>query len=172
MRRRGKTVASSASYTGGYNPRVPRLRVLGRLQTVELLAVIAAVALGLVPLSATRVESWYSTGFYPHLQRSLTPVSNAVSFAFLDVFFVMLAIAVVVSVTRARASSLAHAHVQSSCPHRRPSAGRGGRRLHSVFGRCGGSTIAGSTCPIAWFSIAPHRRPSRSSNSGWWPLAR
>ena len=50
-----------------------RLRVLGRLQTVELLAVIAAVALGLVPLSATRVESWYSTGFYPHLQRSLTP---------------------------------------------------------------------------------------------------
>jgi hypothetical protein len=98
---RGKTVASSASYAGDYNPRVPGLRILGRLQTVELLAMIAALALGLVPLSATGVESWYSTGFYPLLQRSLTPVSNAVSFAFLDVFLVMLAIAVVVSVTRA-----------------------------------------------------------------------
>ena len=78
-----------------------RLRVPGRLQTVELVAVIAAVALGLVPLSATRVESWYSTGFYPLLQRSLTPVSNAVSFAFLDLVLVMVGVGVMVLVTRA-----------------------------------------------------------------------
>jgi hypothetical protein len=81
-----------------------------------LLIVIAAVAVGLVPLSARRVESWYSTGFYAHLQRSLTPVSNAVSFAFLDLVFVMLVIGVVVWMTRAvrrawqtrRFSPLAH----------------------------------------------------------------
>jgi hypothetical protein len=79
---------------------VQRLRVPG-LQTAELLAVIAAVALGLAPMSATWVESSYSTGFYPHLQRSLTPASNAVPFAFLDVVIVILTVWVIASVTRA-----------------------------------------------------------------------
>src|ERR671912_1388501 len=46
--------------------------------------VLSAVAAALVPLNAERVERWYSTGVYPHVQAVITPVSNRVGVALLD----------------------------------------------------------------------------------------
>jgi hypothetical protein len=48
---------------------------------VVLLAVVAA----LVPVDSRVVERWYSTSVYPAGQRLLTPASNLVPFAWLDV---------------------------------------------------------------------------------------
>jgi hypothetical protein len=45
------------------------------------LAALAAFA----PIDATVVERWYSTGLYPYIQQVMTPVSNLVPFALLDV---------------------------------------------------------------------------------------
>ena len=45
------------------------------------LALVAAIA----PVDPALVEAWYSTGVYPLIQRAITPVSNLVPFAVLDV---------------------------------------------------------------------------------------
>jgi hypothetical protein len=47
--------------------------------------VAAAILAALVPLNPTRVERWYSTGLYPKLQRAITPLTNAVPLALLDI---------------------------------------------------------------------------------------
>jgi hypothetical protein len=43
---------------------------------------------GFAPINARFVERWYSTGLYPIIQRGLTPVSNLVPFALLDILVV------------------------------------------------------------------------------------
>lgn len=62
-------------------------------------AVIVLLAIGaaLVPLPSSFVERWYSTGLYPRIQGVVTPVTNRVPFALLDV-----AAAVLVVVLAAR----------------------------------------------------------------------
>jgi hypothetical protein len=55
------------------------------------LAVLAALA----PFSADAVERWFSTGLYPEIQQRLTPLANALPFAWLD----LLALAAVGAVT-------------------------------------------------------------------------
>jgi Protein of unknown function (DUF3810) len=52
---------------------------------VVLLAIVALVA----PLPAALVERWYSRGLYPTLQRVVTPVSNLLPIALLDVAVVV-----------------------------------------------------------------------------------
>jgi hypothetical protein len=47
-----------------------------------------ALAGGLAPMNARFIERWYSTGLYPIIERGLTPVSNLVPFALLDIFAV------------------------------------------------------------------------------------
>ncbi len=47
-----------------------------------------ALAAGLAPMNAKFIERWYSTGIYPVIERGLTPVSNLVPFAFLDLLAV------------------------------------------------------------------------------------
>ena len=54
----------------------------------SLLAVGLALAAGLAPMNARFIERWYSTGVYPVIERGLTPVSNLVPFAFLDILAV------------------------------------------------------------------------------------
>ena len=51
------------------------------------MVVIATVA-ALAPSKAELVERWFTGGFYPPLQRALTPLSNLMPFAWLDVFAV------------------------------------------------------------------------------------
>ena len=50
--------------------------------------VVIAVAMAIVPTPAAWVERVYSTGFYPWFQRVMTPMSNVVPFAVLDVLIV------------------------------------------------------------------------------------
>jgi len=52
---------------------------------VVLLAVLAALA----PIEPRLVEQWYSTRIYPLIQQILTPVSNLVPFALLDVLLIV-----------------------------------------------------------------------------------
>ncbi|HVQ14461.1 MAG TPA: DUF3810 family protein, partial [Vicinamibacterales bacterium] len=51
-------------------------------------AIGLALAAGFAPINARFVERWYSTGLYPIIQRGLTPVSNLVPFALLDILAV------------------------------------------------------------------------------------
>ena len=51
-------------------------------------AIGLAVLAGFAPINARFVERWYSTGLYPIVQRVLTPVSNLVPFALLDIIAV------------------------------------------------------------------------------------
>lgn len=62
---------------------------------IRLLVIGVAIAAGLAPVSPTLVERWFSTGFYPVVQRYLTPISNSFSFAILDLFVIVGSIAVV-----------------------------------------------------------------------------
>src|SRR5438094_673698 len=73
----------------------------GRLQMVEVATTVAAAALAVVPARAPWIEAWYSTGLYPHLERLLTPASNVIPFAILDILLVTIAVAVLVSLGRA-----------------------------------------------------------------------
>jgi hypothetical protein len=61
------------------------------------LAALAAFA----PIDATLVERWYSTGLYPYIQQVMTPVSNLVPFALLDVLAPLAFGAVIVMLVRA-----------------------------------------------------------------------
>jgi hypothetical protein len=63
-----------------------------------IVAVAAAAALATVP--PTIVERWYSTRFYPVLQHALTPVSNLLPFAWLDVVIVAATAAVLITLVR------------------------------------------------------------------------
>jgi hypothetical protein len=80
---------------------VKRTWIPGRVQTVEVLLVALAAVLALVPMSPAAVEAWYSSWFYPHLERAVTPVSNAFPIALLDALLVAAVFAVIVSLTRA-----------------------------------------------------------------------
>jgi hypothetical protein len=54
----------------------------------SLCAIALALVAGFAPINARFVERWYSTGLYPIIQRGLTPVSNLVPFALLDILAV------------------------------------------------------------------------------------
>lgn len=62
-----------------------------------LLAALAAIA----PLPAPAVERTYSTGIYPTIQRALTPLSNVVPIALLDVAALLLLFLLAVRFVRA-----------------------------------------------------------------------
>jgi hypothetical protein len=72
-------------------------RVVGRtanrirtgLVVAELLTIVTAAALAAAPFSPSWIESWYSTAVYPRIQRTLTPLSNLVPFALLDVLLLI-----------------------------------------------------------------------------------
>ena len=48
------------------------------------LLVLAAVAAALLPVDPARVEKWYSTGLYPRVQAHVTPLTNRIPVALLD----------------------------------------------------------------------------------------
>lgn len=55
------------------------------MRLVRLALVATALVAAIVPLPARLVESWYSRGIYPSIQTTLTPLSNQITFALLDV---------------------------------------------------------------------------------------
>lgn len=68
---------------------------------VQALIMGAAVVGAVVPMTPAAVERWYSTGFYPGLQRMLTPASNLVPFAWLDLLSLGAVAVVVLALVRA-----------------------------------------------------------------------
>lgn len=79
----------SRGQDGPAGGRRPRREVKGRPTIViKVLAVGLALAAGFTPIPPTTIERWFSTGLYPALQRQVTPLSNMLSFALLDLFAV------------------------------------------------------------------------------------
>jgi hypothetical protein len=62
----------------------------------RLVLPLVACALAFVPMPHDLVERLYARGWYPHLQPLLTRASNAVPFAWLDPFILVLAAAVLI----------------------------------------------------------------------------
>jgi hypothetical protein len=60
------------------------VRHLTNLLRLRVAVIAAAVAAALVPIPARVVEVWFSTGIYPRVQGLLTPVSNLLPVAWLD----------------------------------------------------------------------------------------
>jgi hypothetical protein len=69
-----------------------------RLLTAEVGVIALAVALGVVPVRPDWIESWYSTTVYPRIERVLTPMSNLLPVALLDVLLVIIIASVLLSV--------------------------------------------------------------------------
>ena len=88
-------------------PPVPRRRAALAIGA----GIVAAALIGLIaPLPSSAIETWYSRGLYPPLQRTVTGVSNLVPFALLDLAaLVALALwaAMVVRLARSMPSRLA-----------------------------------------------------------------
>jgi hypothetical protein len=82
------------------NERMSKTVASWRAYMVEVAVVSAGAALAFAPLRATWIESRYSTSAYPRLERAITPFSNSVPFALLDLLIVALLIALVVTVAR------------------------------------------------------------------------
>lgn len=55
------------------------------MTAVELSIIAAAIAAAALSPGPALVERWFATGIYPDIQRALTPLSNALPFALLDV---------------------------------------------------------------------------------------
>jgi hypothetical protein len=68
---------------------------------VQAAIVVLAVVAALVPVPQDAVERWFSTGVYPVIQRHLTPMANALPFAWLDVLALMACVAASVMGARA-----------------------------------------------------------------------
>ena len=80
----------------------PQRDVKGRSTIViKFLAVGLALAAGFTPIPSTTIERWFSTGLYPALQRHVTPLSNMLPFAVLDVLAVTGSAAIATIVIRA-----------------------------------------------------------------------
>jgi hypothetical protein len=69
------------------------------VKTRSLLVALAAAA-AFVPLSPDAVERWYSSGLYLRLQGVITPVTNRVPFALLDVAAAVLIVAAAARLAR------------------------------------------------------------------------
>jgi hypothetical protein len=72
-----------------------------RRRTIETGVILLAAGAALLPFSPVLVERWFSTGFYPRLQRVVTPLANAVPFAWFDVILVAVVVTVVTMLVRA-----------------------------------------------------------------------
>lgn len=66
----------------------------------RIFVIVLAVGAGLGPIDSHLVERWYSTSTYPVIQNLITPVSNLVPFALLDLMVAAALAAVVVVVVR------------------------------------------------------------------------
>lgn len=67
---------------------------------VRVVLVVFAAAVALAPLPAAFVEQWYSRGVYPRIQAIVTPMSNLVPIALLDIAAGALLLAAIIRLTR------------------------------------------------------------------------
>jgi hypothetical protein len=79
-------------------------RLLGATLTTTAFALAAAI----VPMPRDWIERWYSSGAYPRIQALVTPITNLVPVALLDITAVVLALSLLILfVRRIRASGFA-----------------------------------------------------------------
>ena len=64
-------------------------------------AAVGAIALWLLPIPATAIESWYSRGFYLLWQNAATLVANFIPIALFDLLIVAMAAVIVLTIARA-----------------------------------------------------------------------
>ncbi len=74
---------------------------MSRRGTLEAGVSIMAVVAAFVEIPRPLVERWYSTGLYPLVQHALTPVSNLLPFAWLDVMLTAAVAAALFALIRA-----------------------------------------------------------------------
>ncbi len=85
------------------------------MRFLRVLLVMTALAAAVVPLPPRLVEAWYSHRIYPVIQRGVTPLSNAVPIALLDVAALALLLALVIGFwRRLRLGGLARTLVSSA----------------------------------------------------------
>ncbi len=72
-----------------------------RTIAIKLATVGLALVAALAPIAPDAVERWFSTGVYPALQRQVTPLTNLLPFAVLDVLALAACAAVLTLVLRA-----------------------------------------------------------------------
>ena len=81
----------------------------------RLLLVALAVAGAVIPLPPALVERWYSTDLYPRLQQTITPLTNRVPIALLDVACgVLLVVFIALFIARARRAGIPRATLRGS----------------------------------------------------------
>ena len=85
---------------------VSRTTVAGNIDSmwwrgVGVVVVLLAGVCAWAPMQPTTVERWYALGLYPSIQSVLTPVSNLVPFAVLDILLIATFVFVAVCVGRA-----------------------------------------------------------------------
>jgi hypothetical protein len=69
-----------------------------RRHMAEVLFISAALILALAPLRPDWIEAWYSSTWYPRIERTLTRVSNQLPFALLDPLIILVVVLVLGSV--------------------------------------------------------------------------
>ena len=72
-----------------------------RLTAIELITTALAMVAAFVPIQAEGIERWFSIGLYPAIQHIVTPVSNVLPFALLDVLSAAALAGVVIVLRRA-----------------------------------------------------------------------
>src|SRR5215216_1064935 len=60
-----------------------------RRRAFESGVVVLAIVAALIPIPSSFVERWFAAGFYPRLQRILTPFTNLLPFAWFDIILVV-----------------------------------------------------------------------------------
>ena len=75
--------------------------MVSRTRVIEALLIVIAATCALTPLPQPVVERLYSTSVYPLIQRAVTPVSNLLPFAVLDILIVAAAVPTIVAIARA-----------------------------------------------------------------------
>lgn len=96
--------------------------------------VVLALTGALAPLPPAAVEEWFSTGVFPHIQRTVTPMSNRVPFALFDLLC-------------AAATGGAGAAVVFSLR-----SARGSRRVQRLL-RVLGHLVVGAAAVYLWFLV-------------------
>ena len=85
------------------------------MRLLRVTLIMAALAAAVVPLPPRLVEAWYSHRIYPVIQRAVTPLSNAVPVAILDVAGLALLMVLVIGFwRRLRRGGLARTLVSSA----------------------------------------------------------
>ena len=85
------------------------------MRFLRVTLVMTAIAAAVIPLPPRLVETWYSHRIYPVIQRGVTPLSNAVPVALLDVAALALLLALVIGFwRRLRRAGLARTLVSSA----------------------------------------------------------